>query len=227
MRDFELAVKYKPYIRFDQNEPFDIIAVAYTIFEKESQSKSFPKRRIVADWNEIDYVIEYAIWFDYDITHLYELEHLWIYVDREGKVKDAEGSFHGKVLRMVSTDTGQPVIEEENHLVVYSQPGKHAFLPEIRLFHLVTDLMKSCNEDAGTDAIAVPDRFKCNFDIEDKTVVHYIRKKYSFIPTMTFERRIWEDTILMTWEELALAIPNRLNAQIELMKIEGGEVNNG
>ncbi|MBN2220881.1 MAG: hypothetical protein JW708_01660 [Vallitaleaceae bacterium] len=227
MTDFELAVKYKPYIRFDQKEPFEITAVAYTVFIKDSQSKSFPKRRIVADWNEIEYVIEYAIWFDYDITHLYELEHLWIYVDKEGRVKEAEGSFHGKILRMVLPDTGQPLVEEENHLVVYSQPGKHAFLPEIRLFHLVPDLMKSCNEYAGIDGIAVPECYQCHFDIENETVVQYIRNKYRFTPTMNFVRRIWKDTILMTWEKLASTIPNRINAQVELMRIERGEVTNG
>lgn len=227
MTDFELAVKYKPHIQFDQNEPFEITAVAYTVFVKESQSKSFPKRRIIADWNEIEYVIEYAIWFDYDITHLYELEHLWIYVDKEGRVKDAEGSFHGKVLRMVLPDTGRPLTEEENHIVVYSQPGKHAFLPEIRLFHLVPDLMKSCNEYAGIDGIAVPDYYQCEFDIEHETVVQYIRNKYRFTPTMKFERRIWKDTILMTWEQLASTIPNRMHTQVELMKIERGEVTNG
>lgn len=226
MTDLELAVKYKPYIRFDIHEPFDIIAVAYTVFVKDSPSQSFPKRRIIADWNEMEYVIEYAIWFDYDITHLYELEHLWIYVDREGKVKDAEGSFHGKVLRMVLPDTGEPLTEEEHHLVVYSQPGKHAFLPESRLFHLVPDLIKSCNTYAGIDGIAVPEAFQCQFDIDDKTVIHYIRNKYSFTPAMTFERRIWKDTILVTWDQLAVSIPNRIKAQIELMKIEGGEVTN-
>jgi hypothetical protein len=220
MTDLELAVKYKPYIWFDKKDPFDITGVAYTIFRQDHQSMSFPKRTITADWSCIDCVIEYAIWFDYDIQHLYELEHLWIYVDKAGVVKDAEGSFHGKYLRMVLPDTQKVRLEEDTHLVVYSQPGKHAFLPEAKLFYLVTDLFSCCNETAGIDGIAVPTLYqdmRYQKEALQKEVMQYIKHKFGFMPSMDFIKKIWEDSVFMSWEQLSESIPNRINSQIDKM----------
>ncbi|QHQ59829.1 hypothetical protein Ana3638_02600 [Anaerocolumna sedimenticola] len=135
---------------------------------------SFPKRRITADWISINFVIEYAMWFDYDIQHLYELEHLWIYVDKAGTVKDAEGSFHGKYLKMVQPDTNQVRYEDDRHLMAFSQPGKHAFLPEARLFYLIPDLVSYCKEEAGLDGISVPEIYE-DINYNDKELQEKVK----------------------------------------------------
>jgi hypothetical protein len=36
--------------------------------------------------------IEYAIWWDWDIGHLYELEHVWVYLDADRQVIRGEAS---------------------------------------------------------------------------------------------------------------------------------------
>ena len=124
----ELVKKYLPYIYFDENEPFFPVRVGYSLFRTPGQnSKSF-RRKIEFDANITEYVIEYAIYWDFDIQHLYELEHVWVYVGKEGQIIDAEASFHGRYLKALLRDRSN--IEDDTHIRLYSQPGKHAFLPK-------------------------------------------------------------------------------------------------
>ena len=109
--------EYKPYLFFDILEPFPVKAVGYTVFRKTSGSKSFPKRSIDWDTKVCAFVIEYAIFFDYDIEHLYDLEHVWVMVDYNGQVIDAEASFHGKYLKAVEPKKGVPVLAGRNNFV--------------------------------------------------------------------------------------------------------------
>ncbi len=62
MQDEVLAKKYLPIIMVDEKEPFKIQAIGYTVFRDSMRSDSFPKRIIEADWNQVNCVIEYAIW---------------------------------------------------------------------------------------------------------------------------------------------------------------------
>ena len=70
--------------------------------------------------------IEYAIWWDWDIGHLYELEHAWVYVDAAGRVVRAEASWHGGQHDMRLD--GRLALDGD-HVVLFSEPGKHAFAP--------------------------------------------------------------------------------------------------
>lgn len=125
-----LAARYAPIIRFDAHEPFLPLAAGYTIFRRSGRSPSFRQGC------EIDLTpqgqppaslaIEYAIWWDWDIGHLYELEHAWIFVDEKGEVTRGEASWHGRYHDM--RHDGQLALEGD-HLVLYSEPGKHAFAP--------------------------------------------------------------------------------------------------
>ena len=91
--DRALAERHAPVIQFDKNEPFLPSVVGYTIFRQSAASPSFPRDIQLRD--RAQFVIEYAIWWDWDIQHLYELEHVWVYVDG-GEVVDIEASWHGK-----------------------------------------------------------------------------------------------------------------------------------
>lgn len=219
--ELELALAYQPYIRFDENEPFMITAVGYTIFRETSQSRSFPKRNIIVNQNTTAFIIEYAIWYDYDIEHLYDLEHIWIYVSKEGNVIDAEGSFHGKYLKMVNPQTGEVELEEDAHLVVYAQPGKHAFLPVANLVRIIPNWFTSCNETAGSAGILLQDMFASQIITDSelqRKVEQYIKEKYSFEPTLTFTKKDLSPEIFMTYEELHKSIPNRVTAEIDKIK---------
>src|SRR5690606_39325258 len=83
-RERVLAAMCAPAIMFDNHEPFYPVKVGYQIFEAPSPSPSF--RRAVDLYVDEDRtaskVIEYAIYWDWDIGHLYELEHAWVYLDQ-------------------------------------------------------------------------------------------------------------------------------------------------
>lgn len=223
MNDFELALFYKPYIFMDRKEPFEINGIGYTVFRETQKSISFPKRSIIVDKGNVDFVIEYAVWYDFDIQHLYDLEHLWIYVDNQGRVVHAEGSFHGKYLNMVQPDTNRPELIEGHHIAVYSQPGKHAFLPSGNLVRLVPGWFEACNDFAGADGVLIPEMFAGRIEEMDKMqekVKAFIKKEYSFEPSLLFEMTDCKDELFMTYQDLSNMIPDRVNTQINKIFIK-------
>ena len=94
-----LAARYAPTLRFDRNEPFFPLAAGYTILRQSGPSPSFRQGHQIDLAPEgqpaTRFAIEYAIWWDWDIGHLYELEHVWVYVDERGDVARCEASWHG------------------------------------------------------------------------------------------------------------------------------------
>src|SRR5262249_22202428 len=93
-----LAARYAPILRFDANEPFLPLAAGYTIFRADGLSPSTTRQIALAtpDRPDATLAIEYAIWWDWDIGHLYELEHVWVYLDDQGRVVGCEASWHGR-----------------------------------------------------------------------------------------------------------------------------------
>lgn len=89
-----LAARYAPIIQFDAREPFLPLAAGYTVFRTDADSPSFPRRIELSPTGQppAATAIEYAIWWDWDIGHLYELEHAWVYLDSDGQVVRAEAS---------------------------------------------------------------------------------------------------------------------------------------
>jgi hypothetical protein len=212
--DIELAMRYAPYIYFDEAEPFFPIKVGYTIFRETKLSPSFP-RQIRMDNPCIDYVIEYAIYWDFDIEHLYDLEHIWIYIDTKGQIIDCEASFHGKYLKGLLTDESN--IEQGTHIRLYAQPGKHAFLPKGELFELVPDLRKATFEYAGSGGLCVSqvlqERCASNDGI-NKMIKDYLQL-FKFKPTMVFEKYKIPVELLVPWEELYQEIPQLVEEKLK------------
>ena len=98
--DLETALRYAPIVHFDRNDPIPPRAVGYTVFRSPRKSASFPKRAVELPRGAA-FTVEYAYYFDYDIGHMYDLEHVWVTVREDGGVMDAQGSFHGKFLNML------------------------------------------------------------------------------------------------------------------------------
>lgn len=214
--ELRLVRKHRPRLFFDKKEPFSVDAVGYTVFAHGGRSRSFPARIIRPP--EGGRAIEYVFWYDYDIQHLYELEHIWVYLDAEGKVKDAEGSFHGKFLRLVEPYSGRIPLDEAGRVLAYAQPGKHALMAAPELFRLFVGAKRCCMEDAGADGIA-PGRMVQEYftdipaALQEKTKA-YIRANYAFVPSFDFEEREWDEGLLMPWETLLATIPERMRRQI-------------
>ncbi len=97
----DFAARYAPIILADEREPFTLCAVGYTIFDRAGESPSFvPRRRV--DWDDAGYpatrAIEYALWWDWDIGHLYYLEHAWTFINASGRQARARGEERGGVV---------------------------------------------------------------------------------------------------------------------------------
>lgn len=101
----------------------------YTIFQRDGDSPSFNRQiRLSSRKWKAGQVIEYAIWWDWDINHLYELEHIWVYLDEAGQVIKVEGSWHGEVRDLAVNGR---LLMKGTHPIVFAAPGKHAFAAKI------------------------------------------------------------------------------------------------
>jgi len=146
--DWQLATRYAPIIKFDAREPFLPAAVGYTIFRADAPSPSFPRQ---IELGNAALAIEYAVWWDWDIQHLYELEHVWVYLDEAGQVIRAEASWHGGYSEMTVDDT-LPLTGDK--LTIFSESGKHAFAPsQGRLNARADKTKKACTRYAGTGGV--------------------------------------------------------------------------
>lgn len=146
---------------------------------------------------------------------LYDLEHAFVYLDREREIIGVEGSFHGKFLNSLI----EGVTEfEGSHPVLYVQPGKHAVLPAPTYFKLVIDRDTACNKDAGEAGFLIGPMFEnrlCTDEALDRKVEEYIRRNYAFDPTWDFtgespDGRSAEE-LLMPYEELDTLIVQRMS----------------
>lgn len=221
-QETDWAARFTPTIWFDEAEPFFPLAVGYTIFHAEEQSPSF-SRRITHDWRPAwAKAIEYAIWWDWDIGHLYELEHVWVYLDGEDTPVWVEASSHGAYASMLLEDRSIPL--DGTHPVVYSQPGKHAFSPTPHWFEMFRDVIfAETSPHAGHEGILVKGQYarQIHKSPEADTLVADWLKQRAFTPTLQFNRlfRIGPE-LLIPWPTLDAWIPKRVNWQIEQLRAQ-------
>lgn len=219
-QDLALAARFAPVIHFDEAEPFFPLAAGYTIFHAEEQSPSFP-RRITHGWRpDWSLAIEYAIWWDWDIGHLYELEHVWVYIDEAGQPVWVEASSHGAYASMILEDGTLPL--EDGHPVVYSQPGKHAFSPTPHWFRIFRDIVYAeTTTNAGEGGVLVKQMYArqiAKTPEADAQVAAWLRGK-AFLPSMKFNRpfRVTPE-MLVPWPVLDTWIPRRVNGWIDRLR---------
>jgi phosphoglycolate phosphatase-like HAD superfamily hydrolase len=212
-QDIALASRFAPVIHFDEAEPFFPLAVGYTIFHSEEQSPSF-YRRIERGWRpDWSLAIEYALWWDWDIGHLYELEHVWVYINETGQLVWVEASSHGAYASMILEDGTIPL--EEGHPVVYSQPGKHAFSPTPHWFRIFRDMVYAeTSANAGEGGVLVKQMYARQITKTPEADAHVAAWlcENAFQPTMEFNRlfRVTPE-MLVPWPVLDAWIPRRVN----------------
>lgn len=216
MKNLDLIKKYAPILYFDTEEPFFPVRIGVTIINEPSSSPSF-RRYFQFDDENLDFIIEYAIYWDFDIQHLYELEHVWVFVSKDGSVIDCEASFHGRYMKGLLKDRSNL---EETHVKLFSQPGKHAFTPILELFELIPDLKTCTNEEAGKRGLLITAPFEGEYETDDKTdeLVQEYLKTYRFKPSMVFERYQIEETLFVSWKELHKEVPQRIKQIIKDIK---------
>ncbi len=213
LTDRELALRYRPLPLFDRSEPFALVHLGYSVIRRSQPSKTF--RRDI--WLEAPAVlaIEYQLYYDFDIQHLYDLEHFWIWLAADGTVLDAEASEHGS--RKNCFRLAGPAVDG-THLPVYVQPGKHAMMPRGELFGLYGNCDTVCNRLAGLDGLPVSDLFRgriLSTPFIDHLVCAYIRERYAFTPTWEFMPSPVPEEVVLPWEELDRIIPERIHGWVE------------
>ena len=214
--DHESALRFAPVLRFDRREPFFPSVVGYSIFRQDDRSASFPRE--IALGEGVALVIEYAIWWDWDIQHLYELEHVWVNVGVDGDIVGVEASWHGRFNPMRAEDGGPPL--QDGRPVLYCEPGKHAFAPTpARLLGRRAKTTASCGIHAGKMGVHVTPLFAGIIDQRkplQNRLVHTYLERLRFEPSYDFSQRFdLREAVFVPWGSLYHWIPGRVIACLE------------
>ena len=227
--------EYAPVIMMDKKEPFSIKKVGFAEYtENGGKSSSFNRAFDFGNYPESVKVMEYVYYLDYDIQHLYDLEHIWVYLNEDGKVVGAEGSFHGRFLNAYrpgkrendsASDFTCAEIKDETHVVMYSQPGKHAMLASPGLMYIYPELFVACDRLAGIHGLDAPGRYLEDIHVSDEDnhkIAKYIKDNYGFKPSMEFEKFDIPQNDYMDLDELHEMIPQFLKAEMDRLGIVYG-----
>lgn len=211
--DFALADRHKPVLCYDANEPAPALVLGYSVYRVAERSLS-SKFQISPPAGGA--VVEYAIWHDWDIQHLYDLEHVWVHVDASGDVVRVEGTMHG--LRVCS-DTGNGLPEMRGtRPVLYSEPGKHAIWAQARPMPFIAGEMicTCCGSEAGAEGIHLGNSFAesgaFGASPSDIRLARLALRRAAFKPSFEFSPDT--DAELVPYTSLAAWIPVRMKALI-------------
>jgi phosphoglycolate phosphatase-like HAD superfamily hydrolase len=220
--DGAMARRHCPLLRVDSAEPFLPLAAGYAIYRQEAQSVSSKFRiRPVADC-----VIEYAIWYDWDIQHLYDLEHVWVHLDKQARVVKVEASRHGARRTMLRPDRSLPV--EDGRTVLYVEPGKHAHWADGQEMQAKsgTLIAAMCGAFAGSEGIHLSNRFSDRGLISasplEIRLARLKMKRAAFSPSFTFERigDEGQGMAVVPWPLLEAWIPARVSKLVKALPTE-------
>ncbi|MEM6431027.1 MAG: HAD family hydrolase [Deinococcota bacterium] len=214
----KLVKRHAPILYFDRLEPFLPCAVGYTVFTSDADSASF-KRHIKLP-EGVSTAIEYAIWWDWDIQHLYELEHLWVYLDKHDKLVYCEGSFHGK-FHVLETASGQSS-SEAGRAKAYCEPGKHAFFADPTVLgHLRHINQQSCGKLAGKGDVLINDMFVdvMTASARERRLCKRYMQAHAFDPSYDFSTCVDVASLpLLPWDRLRAWIPERITSWLEVLE---------
>ena len=217
----EVSLRYCPHIYHDLAEPFPIRRIGCTRLDAPGDSKTFPDLHLDPAACGAAFLLEYAICYDYDIQHLYELEHIWVAVDKTGAVCDCWSSFHGMRLRPAGLkDLFR--IEDGTHPVLYAEPGKHALMPDPSLFPLHPEYPACCNTLCGGGLLIAPMfRWELSTTVQaDAAIKAYMRAHFSFVPTEKYAYSPLSDEIFTGADALLREIPELVKAQLAIIRRE-------
>ena len=138
-RDAEIARAVAPILLLDRHEPFRPVAAGVSIFAEPTQSPSCKHR--IAPLGER--CVEYAIFWDHDIGHTYDLEHIWVHLSADDVPIAIEASQHGRKISVGLELRG-------NRPVLWVEAGKHAHFSSRRERHAQAEATRAmCGLGAG------------------------------------------------------------------------------
>ncbi len=217
--DYALAQRHAPLIRFDAREPFLPLAVGYSVFRADGSSPSFPRQVTLPPGSTA--AIEYAIWWDWDIQHLYELEHIRVFVGPDDRPMAADASWHGGMHPMRTDDGSLPT--ENGRVCLFSESGKHAFAPLTDwLIERRAETDRHCGRESGSDGLIVPPVFAGL--IHDKTplndqLARTFLERQAFQPSYDYSQRFdLAQAAFVPWPSLFEWIPRRVNEWVRHLR---------
>lgn len=218
--DLALAQRHAPRLRFDRREPFMPLAAGFTLFRAPGESPSF--RREITLGDGVATVIEYAIWWDWDIQHLYELEHVWVHLGANEAIVALEASAHGHLIP-IERDDGSLPLDADGRPLLYSEPGKHAFTPsDAWLRNRVDQTCLACNDQAGNGGVLINDLFRTQIGPVSTSEHRLVRRwlqHYRFEPAYVLDQGLDLRSIaLVPWAALKAWIPGRVREWIDHLK---------
>ena len=205
--DFDLAHRYAPVLLLDSLEPYRPITIGFTVFNAAAQS---PSSKFKID-PVADTVIEYAIYWDYDIKHIYDLEHVWVHIDKAGRVAAVEASQHGQRVPMTGGFT-------DNRVSLFVEPGEHALFATRPALHARADLARSaCGQRAGGGGVHTKNLFGPAAFGDPSRHIHRLARlwlrRHAFAPAFDGAVALHtRDCPLVPWPDLAAWIPPRIRA---------------
>lgn len=213
----ELLLQYAPIFMADRAETIPILRLGCTVFEQAGMSPSFRDLCLDPDSLDAKYILEYAVYFDYDIQHLYDLEHAWVAVGKDGSLLDCWSTFHG--MRVHSGALPTLYSKQGTHPVLYVQPGKHALMAHPELFLLHNQFFTCCRETAGGGLLIPPflRGIMTTTPEEDEKIRLYIREHLTFTPTQEYVPAEVKEEQFICWPELLELIPQYVAAQKKII----------
>lgn len=204
-----LAKRHLPLLLLDTAEPYLPVAIGYSVFTGPGQSPS--SKFAVEPAGQV--TIEYAVFYDWDIGHLYDLEHVWVHLDAKGAVIAVEASAHGRRETMDSGD-GLPELRE-GRPVLYPEAGKHAHWAHPRQMPPAARerLAVLCGPLAGHEGVHLGNSFAEAGAYRASARDHRLARRKmaadAFVPSHRYELADIEPQ-LMAWPDLAAFIPRRV-----------------
>lgn len=213
--NLDLATQYAPNLHVDDNEPYEPVALGYTIIRTAAPSPS--SKFLVKPHGA--FAVEYAIYYDWDIGHLYDLEHVWVHVGTDGAVTRVEASSHGG-RKLMDTGAGLPQMSG-NHPIVYAEAGKHAhWASPTHMFDSDRQrLAYLCGPLAGVEGVHLGNPFAARGDFgatgRDHRIARLKMAADAFTPSH-FYRPLNTSPALCSWAEMEAFIPGRIRDALAL-----------
>jgi hypothetical protein len=168
-------------------------------------------------------VLEYAVYYDSDIQHIYDLEHIWVYLNPINQPIAVKATRHGMFVTQYATP--EKIAFKGSHPIVYADPGKHALHTKPKTMR--KNILKAVNTRmAGTQGV-YPIHFFTNEQWQ-RIQPHYPGRKKCFIyfqevvahePKFKFSKfRIFQRPDLMAWDDLKEKIEGYLIDFLKLIK---------
>lgn len=102
---------------------------------------------------KVDVVIEYVIWYDWDIQYFYDFEYVWVYIDVVGVVVVVEVLFYG--LKVLMDLVGGVFKLEGGCFVLYVELGKYVYWVDgyVMVLYVGDKIIQMCGLDVGKEVV--------------------------------------------------------------------------